>query len=373
MNALIIIGIGTLLVVLSTLYRNNKMLTWIMYIFMWVVYTFCNAGNPDLEVYTWTYYEHIYVTSPGFDLAMFLFESIGLPFCVFKGVCGLFTLYFYRKSLKTFFKYENLVLALCVIYPFTTAIAQIRNGIMAAVVLYATSEFIIDSDKQLTFFVRIVMVAILIHPVAIVYLVILLAKKYFKESNRLKFVWSVLFILAVEIILTQNLIYDIASIFIKNEKYLSWFNYENAFAMATEDTLNWKGKLVPALEQLMGTGIVVYAVKLYKRRYTSFALTQKKSLSQVFTVKQLNVLKYSFILLLFVLPFYQISPTYFRVFMNMTPLIYVVVIQLVGQIKGESFIPKKVVFLVTFIYAVLLTYLSELGYTISMLNSFSIR
>ena len=143
--------------------------------------------------------------------------------------------------------------------------------------------------------------------------------------------------------------------------------------MATEDTLNWKGKLVPALEQLMGTGIVVYAVKLYKRRYTSFALTQKKSLSQVFTVKQLNVLKYSFILLLFVLPFYQISPTYFRVFMNMTPLIYVVVIQLVGQIKGESFIPKKVVFLVTFIYAVLLTYLSELGYTISMLNSFSIR
>ncbi len=265
MKAAVIIGIGIILIILSISYRNNKKITCFTYAFMWIIYTFCNGGNPDLEVYVWTYSSHIYVTSIGFDTAMWIFSLMGLPFVVFKGACGIFTLYFMFKAMKVFYKSENAVLALIIIFPFISSISQIRNGMMAALVLYAICQYI--ANNKIRPFVFKILLAALIHPVALTYLILILARDNFKQTKKIKLLYAFLAILAVELIITNNLLYNYASMFISNPKYLSWFDYKSAFAAVSEQTLNIKGKLLPVFEQLIGTGLVVYIVNCYQKKY----------------------------------------------------------------------------------------------------------
>lgn len=372
MKASLIIAIGLILSILSLTNRNSKMLTRLMYAYLLIIYTFCNSGNPDLNVYTWTYNNKIYTTSPGFDAMMLICRNIGLPFVVFKGLCGIFILIFYRKSLRLFFSEENTVLALMLIYPFVSSIAQIRNGMMAALILYAICQFIFDPKHRIMPFIIKIALAMLIHPVAFVYLVLLLSKKNFKETKKSKLVVGILLALLVELILIQNPLYDLAKTFISNPKYLSWFDFQHAFEMVTEETLNIKGQLLPVFEQLLGSALVIYMTIKYKEKYLNNNCKTQSNYIVVLQEEQLDIIKNIFLLLLFVLPMYQLTPTYFRIFMNLVPLIYIIGIQLVGDSKQRGTIPKSFVYLALIVYAVILAYFSTLGYRISMLNSFSI-
>lgn len=373
MAGTLIIGLGAILVIMSLSNRNSKLITYLMYLFMWIVYTFCNSGNPDLDVYTWTYSSHIYVTAPGFDLLMKLFAYFGIPFFVFKGFCGLFVLYFYRLTFKKFYRNENAVLAMCVLCPLIASVAQIRNGMMAAYVLYAFSEFLFDEKHRLLpYIMRILLISILIHPVGIVYLVLIFAKKNFIDVGRSKLVFSIMLIVAVELILTQNLLYNIASIFIKNPKYLTWFDYASGFAAVNEETLNIKGKLLPAIEQLVGTGLLVFAIRKYSYKNKLSNSNMFGDNTTALSLEQLQILKNTFFLLLFVLPFYQISPTYFRIYMNFIPVLYIPVFLLFSELKKKASVPRDLLFWITIMYGLLITVLSSLGYTLSMFESFRI-
>ena len=369
----LIIGLGAILVLMSLSNRNSKLITYLMYLFIWIVYTFCNSGNPDLDVYTWTYSNHIYVTAPGFDLLMKLFANLGIPFFVFKGFCGLFVLYFYRLTFKKFYRNENAVLAMCVLCPLIASVSQIRNGMMAAYVLYAFSEFLFDErHRLLPYIIRISLISILIHPVGLVYLVLIFAKKNFKDEGRTKLIFSIMLIIVVELILTQNLLYNIAGLFIKNTKYLTWFDFASGFAAVNEETLNIKGKLLPVIEQLAGTGLLVFTTRKYSNRYHLSSSNKVGDDITVPSLEQLQILKNTFFLLLFVLPFYQISPTYFRIYMNFIPVLYIVILLMFCECKKKASLPRNVLFWITTVYGLLITVLSSVGYTLSMFESFRI-
>lgn len=49
MAGILIVGIGVFLVAISLANRNSNLITYFMYLFIWLIYTFCNSGNPDLE------------------------------------------------------------------------------------------------------------------------------------------------------------------------------------------------------------------------------------------------------------------------------------------------------------------------------------
>lgn len=372
MVGVLIVSLWGILVLISLVNRNSKFLTSLLYIFMWAIYTFCNSGNPDLDVYTWTYANHIYVTSPGFDLLMNLFASLGIPFYVFKGFCGAFILYFYKLTFRKFFEHENAIIAMCMICPYIASISQIRNGMMAAYVLYAFSEMLVDEKKRVVpYIIRIVLIAFLIHPVGIVYLVLVFARKNYKEIGKTKLLFSILLIVLFELILTKNLLINVVSLFISNEKYLQWFDFASGFAAVNDETLNIKGKLLPIIEQLVGTGLVAYSIGKYQHncngnyRYSNrviYALTQN----------QLDMIKNALVLLLFVLPFYQISPTYFRVYLNFVPLLYLVVFQYVGKAEARATVPRSIIFWMTILYVIFITISSSLGFTMSMFDSFKI-
>lgn len=373
MTGILIVGIGVFLVILSLTNRNNNFITYVMYLFIWLVYTFCNAGNPDLDIYSWTYNSHIYVTALGFDLLMKLFATVGMPFFIFKGFCGFFVLHFYRLAFKKFYKYENALLAMCMLCPLIASVAQIRNGMMAAYMLYAFSDFVVDKKHRLLpYIIRVLLVSILIHPAGIVYLILIFAKKIFRGAERTKLAFSLLLIVVVELILTQNLLYNVASLFIENPKYLAWFDYASAFAAVNEETLNIKGKLLPAIEQLFGTGLLVFAIKKYSNTYSLSCLNEVGDDITVLTSDQLQIIKNSFFLLLFVLPFYQISPTYFRIYMNFIPIIYIMIFLLFNECNRNATVPKDLLFWIVIIYGLLITVFSSLGYTISMFESFRI-
>lgn len=372
MVGVLIVSLWVILVLISLVNRNSKFLTSLLYIFMWVIYTFCNSGNPDLDVYTWTYADHIYVTAPGFDLLMNLFASLGMPFYVFKGFCGAFTLYFYKSTFKKFFEHENATMAMCMICPFIASISQIRNGMMSAYVLYAFSEMLVDEKNRVVpYIIRIVLIAFLIHPAGIVYLVLIFARKNYKELGKTKLLFSILLIFMVELIMTQNLLINIARLFISNEKYLQWFDFASGFAAVNDETLNIKGKLLPIIEQLVGTGLVAYSIGKYQYNCNDNYEYSDKDI-HILTQNQLYMIKNAFFLLLFLLPFYQISPTYFRIYLNFVPVLYLVVFQLVGKAKARGTLPRSIFFWMTIIYGTFITISSSLGFTMSMFDGFKI-
>lgn len=374
-KAYIILGIGLLLILLSLGNRNNKLLTQLIYIYLFIVYSFCNGGTPDLEVYKWTYTEGIKASFFGFDFLMVLFSSLGIPFVFFKMFCGVITIFFLRKAFKLFLIEENAALALCIVYPFFGGISQIKNGMMAAIVLYAIMKFLKDPDHKIVPYIIMILCASLIHMTALVYLIFVLAKRKMKQTYILIPFIGILMVIFVEIVISQNLLYGIASKLISNEHYLAYFDFKTILDNITDEVLNIKGKLMPVFGQLSAYAIVVYLAFTYRVRFHSDKVVKESGYHfPVFSEEQLKMIKAFFQLSMFLLPFYQMNPTYFRILKNITPIIFIMAAHLIGRKDGKnSFILDPVIPIVYLgaLSALALTVYSS-GYFMTMLNSFSL-
>lgn len=331
MKTFVIIGIGVLLITASFLKGKSRALTRLIYVYMFIVYTFCNGGTLDLETYKWTYAEQINVSFKGFDTLMNVFSSLGVPFVVFKGFCGVFVLTFLSKAIKLFFEEENVVLALCLIFPFFSGISQIKNGMAAALVLYAALKYVKDPKHRIFPFIIMILFASLIHATALIYLIFVLAKKNFKEMKKTTIIIAVLLVVMVELILTQNLAYNIARVFIRNEYYLRWFDYEAAFAGRTDETLNFTGQIIPVIGQIMGFVLFKYLER--KGEMLSEGQGEKcpSKSGNYLSREQVSMIGNMYLLLMFMIPFYQLSPTYFRIYKNVVPMMYIMASQFIGR------------------------------------------
>lgn len=382
MTAIVILVVGVCLAFFAINFRT-KLSTYPLLVYMFVVFTFCNAANPDIEIYQWRYSAGIYHQAVLFDFIMKGVKALGGSFVVYKAVVAIFVLSFSYYIIKNTTTYVAVVLALFVIFPFFETISQLKNGMMMVIAMYAIVTLLQDQKHGVVRYVVIILIASLFHPVALYYLSFLLAKTDYKRKKKRTIVIIFLAIMLVELCIEYNLLYELVKQFISNEKYLVYFDYKNIIENTTEEVLNWKGKLLPVVLHTAGYIIFRTVYKDFRKNlladnccevYVDISDGRKKLC--YFNVHQLDMINTMFFMTFTMIPLYMLNPTYFRVFKNIMLLMYIVLAQYLSYMKNTRRYIRRVRQRknLVILYALMVEFMSvySQGYFIEMLNSFSI-
>ena len=364
--------------------KNKSLALCFALLYLFLIYTFCNGGSPDLDIYKLIFEKGLYGDSFLTDALMNLTKLLGGNFIVFKLVCATVTLVIAFITLKKTTPYVALVLVLYLIFPFFDSIAQIKNGLMGIVVCYGIVQFICDKKHKIFRYILIILIAALIQPTALFYLSFILVKLFNiqKKNSNIKFITLVIAIILLIMLCIQfNLLYSIARKLIKNEKYLVYFNFEAMKNGLTDEMLNWKGKVSTIICHLFGYFLfrliyISYKTDVQKIGYEALRAQYGKYYKFILNREQLEILNRIFLISFIIIPFYFFNPTYLRLFKNILLILYIVVSQylVLGPnnrvIKAKS---KKYLAL-TVCYAIFMLFMSSYsqGYFFEGLNSFSV-
>lgn len=320
---LLAIGWGLFLIAQMKRYRTDKRVLWCLMLFMLVTYTGCNGG-ADVLNYINRYDNRIYGLAPGFDLLMRLFKTLGIPFVGFKLALGVVYMVFLYKAVAKCTANVTMVMALIWAFPFPGAVTQLRNGLAAVIMLYGLVCYIKDPEHNTLKYVFWVLVSATIHPAMLVYLAFVFSRAGTKWHISVKLFLVAVMTVFVYLCVSRNLLYNIASRFISNPRYLQYFDFSGE---VSAETLNWKGKLLPMVGQAMGyVGFHIVHLRLKKglKACRQAGVSTEKGF---FREWELDMIQMIVLMLFVLLPLYLRSPTYFRMYKNVIPLIHLVTAQ----------------------------------------------
>lgn len=300
---------------------SSKKLAYALVIFMLTAFTLINEGSPDIYYYQYQYKAEIYDMAFLYDALAMFFLAFGFDFVIFKAFLGAICIFFLYKSIAKCTNNVALVLSLIWIFPFRGSIVQLRNGVSAAIVLYAVVLLLKENRHSILKFCLFVILASLFHPSALFYFFLLPVKFVRKIPAKWRIAIPIALALFIHICITFNLVYEIANWLIPNTRYSSYFDFSEP---VPEDVLNWKGKAVPIIGQTMGYLAFYFVFKQLKKHIQTNTAQKLISKQRYFSAKQLDMIQFAFLLLFVLLPLYLRSPTFFRLFKNLIPLIHIV-------------------------------------------------
>lgn len=331
MKAILLICTGLFLIGLSFVEKEKRLCSWFLLLYMFVLFTCCIGGSPDLVNYENRYTANLPGLSLGFDFLMKVGKLLSLNFWGFKALTAIIYLVIINYSIKKCTEYAPIVIGLIILFPFPTAIAQMRNALMSAIVCAVLINFVLDDKHSIVKYCIGIAVATLVHASAVIYFLFVLVKVDYKKNRKMLYM-ALGMALLIEYIIASNAIFNVANQFVSDERILAYLDFKLLMGNALDTSLNWKGKLVPVLGHIMGFIIFDYIYKRFRRclkKAGQDANTDSKenSKNRYFTVEQLDMI-YGFFALVFVVsPLYLLNPTYFRLFKNIVPLLYIVGVQ----------------------------------------------
>lgn len=159
-------------------YFNKKNIVFILLVLLsWIIYS-TNTNNPDYSLLQQRYYSvypQYFVTKPLYGLLVLLFNLLHLPYSLFVCITSLFAIillarYIYRHSSK-----KEFVWILYLFYPFLLDVVQTTNFLSFVIVLQGLDYLAVYNKKAIMKYIAIIIIASLIHPSSILYLLFLLA------------------------------------------------------------------------------------------------------------------------------------------------------------------------------------------------------
>lgn len=258
-----LMGIFLLLVISALIIPDSKKLSYLLLIFMWIIYSF-NTYSGDYEAYERVYYNiseyGIFYYEILFSIIMYVCSKLGLSFILFRAILGALFLAVLNKAIASFTSYKAFTLAMFMICPFLYYVSVLRAGISAVFVLWSVHFLYKRTKPEVAKFLLCILIAFLFHYYAIFFLIMLWARK--KPSN--KHVLYILGGLSIILFIVRNnsFIYNILNIFTQREKTLLWFTNAANF------DLNWKGVAIQILIVVINI-IIIRGVKQKNSRYTS--------------------------------------------------------------------------------------------------------
>lgn len=184
-----LIIITGLLCFLSLLKPRSKCLYVIIMLFLWL----CMAGtygNADEGIYMSRYNQpDLWVSNTEllYGLIMSFFRKIGCSYEVYKSIITLIQLLLISSTIKRYSKYPNLVLVLYFWFPFLLDVAQMRNALATAIMIFGIQFLINDIEsnsckekitKNEIKYIICIIVAALIHTATAGWILLLFAKKW---------------------------------------------------------------------------------------------------------------------------------------------------------------------------------------------------
>ena len=210
------------------------------------------------------------------------------------------------------------------IFPFPSGISQMRNALMAGIVLYTLVTYITDENHSIVKLCIRFAVAVIVHPSAIFYFIFVLAGTKLKPKT-IVVLTLVVILIAVESFITSNNMMEIASMFTDNERVLQYFDFSEQREYS-EKNLNWIGRSITSLGICMGYGIFLFVYSKLKQTLNSNNLYIEEQ-EKIFSIEQLETVNAILMLTFTLVPLCVLDQTYFRLFKNITPLIYIVAAQ----------------------------------------------
>lgn len=269
-----IIWIYLALLLASFLKKKSKLLYIVIILFMWSVATFC-TNIADESIYLSRYTNpHLWsgVTEFGFHWIILMCNKIGLSFVGFKGVVYAIQLLLIGKTVSKYAKYPNLVIMIYFVCPFPINVAQMRNALATAIMIYSV-RFLLQTDKKekklFGFslydikYILCIFTASLIHTASIIWIILIIAKKYSVKCN---VYFMLVFNTLVCVALRPHYLIKITSLFGAGTRIVAYFSTEYQMS-------EWR-HLGPIVYVLFAAAITLLAC-LYIKRKKSVADNKK--------------------------------------------------------------------------------------------------
>ena len=231
-----IIFIYIILLILSFYRKKSKAVYIFNLIFMWLVATFC-YGIADEAIYQSRYANpEIWngITEVGFNTLINLCRIFKLDYIGFKGVVYAICLICIGSTVYKFSKYPNIILMLYFVCPFPLNVAQIRNFIANAIMIFSF-RYIMEDTRSKNIFWKLnsndlkfcigILAATTVHTAALLWLVLLIAKKLDTKKNYwVMLMMNILFMFVI----TPSSLSRIASMFGSGGRINAYFSLEYA-------------------------------------------------------------------------------------------------------------------------------------------------
>lgn len=294
--------IGLLLIILCCLKKDSKLLFISTLLFMWVLFAF-SGENADTEVYYSRFYNYESleaITEPGFNLVMLIFNKLHFTYQQFLMLFSLIFVfvvgYFIKKNTPNY----ALALILYFIFPFSIDIVQVRNSLGFLFIILAF-KYLLSDDKfsSLKYFFFILLAASF-HLSAIFFLVFVVIKRIsIKQTIVLTILIIMLSLFILEFGILENL-----------NTYLSGiWRFESIIDRMRLHDYNLQDILKITLKSLIALSLflVVFYFTIINIKRSKLDLNEKNHrLRFIYTLIKLNIL------VMIILPFYQISLDLYR-------------------------------------------------------------
>ena len=264
------------LLAIAAIYRKkSRPLFFLIVSFMWIMGTFC-VGIADQSVYLsrfnhpelWTS-----ITEFGFQALVLFVKRLGLSYVGLRGVITAIELLLISSTVLKYSKYPNLVMVMYALCPFPLNVAQMRSALATSIMIFAI-RFILDENRKKTklfklefndvMYCILIVGATLIHTEAIMWIVLLLAKKFDLKKT---VVFTVAFNAVVYFLLSPNVLRRLFVLFGAGTRISAYLSTEYALS-------EWKHR-GPVLYVIFAVGITVLICYVAKRsRYLQHNLTE---------------------------------------------------------------------------------------------------
>lgn len=279
----------------SVAFPKSKIIT-LLWGCLLIINVVCTTQSLDALFLEYRY------SQKGFDGFPVLFRKLmgacaqyNLSFLQFKFiyVCIIVVLLF--LTIRYLTEQRAFCMMLITIYPGWCFSGQIRNTLGAVLVIFALAFLIKSSFRyKKIVYIACVVIATLVHPSCILYLLVIFCLKDNVSMSR-KFI---VFYLAVIVLLYSNGIYRIVSLFLHNERVLQY--------LRVSLTKNIFASLVVILGQLILTFVIVRQLKMDE---TTNYWDEADSRQEVYDL--MIKVNYAFLILI---PFYGINHAAFRIY-----------------------------------------------------------
>lgn len=274
-----------------------------LFILLWFICCF-NIDNAD---YVNGYYiPYIDIKKNHFELGYKLlnifFNNLGISFFLFRMILMTVVLLLIGSSIKKYCKSPLMAMALYSIYPFLIQCVQIRNALSVSLVIFAIRFLATDTKKGMITFSFFVVLAMMVHKSAIVYLIFIFVCK--KSVNKVIRITICIFTLEYIVLVKAGSV-------LLQWIYRITLDSRILFYMSLNEDRIWGKGMIPFF-------IIFFLLLIvYKCRQKSY---DKK-------VDRFDdcLIKVSFLSMIF-LPLYLLDGNYIRLCIYLLPLYYIVIL-----------------------------------------------
>ncbi len=178
-NVILFYSVAVMNIIIGSMRKKNQLLVWIAFVLIFILMTY-NFKGPDIGNYINGYINSLDgdagFTEIGYKFLMRIANTLNLNFFSFRAIISVVCLILFHSTIKFYKSNENIIIGLYMILLFFMDTIQMRNFVVAIIVLFSTKYLIDKSNFSALKYILCIIVATIFHSIAPIYLLLLVCK-----------------------------------------------------------------------------------------------------------------------------------------------------------------------------------------------------